>query len=421
MERQNKRLIICCDGTWNTPDRPTNVVKLVRGILPVANDGMHQVVFYDQGVGTYNFFDRVIGGAFGKGIEQNVLDAYRFLAHNYRVGDEIFCFGFSRGAYTARALGGMLNTIGLLPKDELQDLSVAYRYYRTPPKKREPNIYNHNLKPEITMMGVWDTVGSLGAPTPILGKLTKPLVGFFNTHLSAYIKNAYQALAIDEKRGPFVPALWTGDVAADQTVQQVWFAGVHSDVGGGFKETGLSDTALMWMLQKASALGLEFDNDYITDKTKINPDPLDTIHDSYNIFYRGLEKIMGKSGIRRLQGDIEDPPINVSVHDSVINRIYAVENYEPVNFVDDLPVSRTDERRHFARMNTLQLQGSVQADEQVAKCKIIDYSPMGGVKVECEEDLELVDSIVISSSKFAKTLATCAWKKGNTYGLRFAA
>ena len=101
MDVQNKRIVICCDGTWNTPEQATNVVKLLRSIKPYSEDGMHQVVFYDQGVGTYNPIDKFIGGAFGKGVEQNVLDAYRFIARNYQQGDELYCFGFSCGAYTA--------------------------------------------------------------------------------------------------------------------------------------------------------------------------------------------------------------------------------------------------------------------------------------------------------------------------------
>ncbi|TQV76563.1 DUF2235 domain-containing protein [Aliikangiella marina] len=420
MESRNKRLIICCDGTWNTPEKITNVIKTVRAIKPIADDGTPQVVFYDQGVGTYNLFDKFIGGAFGKGVEQNVLDAYRFIAHNYQAGDEIFCFGFSRGAYTARALGGMFQTIGLLPKNRLDELRVAYKYYRTPPHKRDAQVYSEFVRPSIQMMGVWDTVGALGAPTPFLGKLTKPLVGFFNTHLSPDIKNAFQALAIDEKRAPFVPALWTGKTLPEQTVEQVWFSGVHSDVGGGYKNSGLADIALMWMLHKANCLGLDFDQAYLSNPDNVNANVHDELHDSYNLFYRVMEKVTGMIGVRNLKGDPSEEPINVAIHDSVIERLTNIEDYRPENFDETLPISRTDDRRHFARFSTRHLTGSVQTENQVASCRILDYSPLGGVRVECEEDLELADSIVISSSKFAKTVANCAWKRGNTYGLRFA-
>ena len=417
MDVQNKRIVICCDGTWNTPEQPTNVVKLLRSIKPYSDDGKHQVVFYDQGVGTYNPVDKIIGGAFGKGIEQNVLDAYRFIAHNYQRGDEIYCFGFSRGAYTARALGGMLHRIGLLPKDQLHNLSAAYKYYRTPPQQRGSLSYQENIKPEIKLMAVWDTVGALGAPTPILGRLTKSLVGFYNTHLSPDIKNAYQALAMDEKRGVFQPALWTGDINSDQTVEQTWFAGVHADVGGGYDQASLSNVALSWMVHKSINLGLSFSNEYLAYMGEMHADDL---HDSYNWSYRAMERMGVKQGVRQLQGELDNPPINISIHESVIQRMDQVESYQPINFINTLPISRTDERRHFTRLKTVQLQGLVQTDNEAIGCEILDYSPMGGVKISCDEGLKEADTIAISSARFAKTLATCVWQQGNTYGLNFA-
>ncbi len=421
MDTQNKRIVICCDGTWNTPEKPTNVVKVVRSIKPIGADGKHQVVFYDQGVGTYNVVDKVIGGAFGKGVEQNVLDAYRFIVHNYQSGDEIYCFGFSRGAYTARALGGMMHAIGLLPKEELESLPTAYKYYRTAPQKRDQQTYSHNVKPDIKLMAVWDTVGSLGAPTPILGRLTRSLVGFFDTLLSPEIKNAYHALAIDEKRSPFQPALWTGEINSDQCVEQAWFAGAHSDVGGGYKESGLADIALTWMVHKSRLLGLDFSDDYLNNSDKVHPDVTGELHDSYSLPYRLMEKMGAKSGVRQLQGELNNSPIHVTVHESVIQRMQQLEDYRPVNFIDTLPVSRTDEKRRFSRSKTNHLRGAVQIDKESVDCEILDYSALGGVQVHCSKALKKSDTIAISSPRFAKTLATCVWQKGNTYGLKFAA
>ena len=418
MDVQNKRIVICCDGTWNTPEQPTNVVKLLRSIKPYSDDGKHQVVFYDQGVGTYNPIDKLIGGAFGKGVEQNVLDAYRFIAHNYQQGDELYCFGFSRGAYTARALGGMLHSIGLLPKDELKNLPAAYKYYRTPPQKRNAQTYEQMIKPEIKLMAVWDTVGALGAPTPILGRFTKSLVGFFNTHLSPDIKNAYQALAIDERRGVFQPALWTGEINSDQTVEQSWFAGVHSDVGGGYAQATLSNVALSWMVSKSRSLGLDFSNEYLSYRGEMHADDL---HDSYSWAYGAMEKLGVKEGVRQLQGEYDNPPINIAIHESVIQRMDQVESYQPINFINTLPISRTDERRHYTRLKTQQLQGLLQTGGEDIGCEILDYSPMGGVKISCDEGLKESGTIAISSARFAKTLATCVWQQGNTYGLNFAA
>ncbi|MBQ0719924.1 MAG: DUF2235 domain-containing protein [Gammaproteobacteria bacterium] len=418
MDLQNKRIVICCDGTWNTPQQPTNVVKLLRSIKAYSDDGKHQVVFYDQGVGTYNPIDKFIGGAFGKGVEQNVLDAYRFIAHNYQQGDELYCFGFSRGAYTARALGGMLHCIGLLAKDELHRLPAAYQYYRTPPSERNSLAYEQNLKPDIKLMAVWDTVGALGAPTPLLRRFTKPMVGFFNTHLSSGIKNAYQALAIDERRGVFQPDLWTGDINSDQTVEQTWFAGVHSDIGGGYEQATLSNVALSWIVHKARVLDLDFSNEYLSYMGEMHADDL---HDSYGLGYQAMEKLGVKQGVRQLQGDIENPPLNIAIHESVIQRMELVESYQPINFINTLPIARTDERRYFARLKTGNLKGLVQKEKEAIGCQILDYSPLGGVRIQCDETLEASDTLAISSARFAKTLATCVWQKGNTYGLHFAA
>lgn len=421
METQNKRLIICCDGTWNTPEKPTNVTKMARSISPTSQDGKHQVVFYHQGVGTSNSVDKFAGGLFGVGVEQNVLDAYRFIVHNYQDGDEIFCFGFSRGAYTARALGGMLHAIGLLDKNKLTELPQAYKYYRTPPNKRPKGSYSKNIRPDIKLMAVWDTVGALGAPTPFLKRFTRSLVGFYDTHISPEIKNAYHALAIDEKRGPFQPGLWTGEINPDQYVEQTWFAGVHSDIGGGYADTALSDITFKWMIEKSQTLGLEFSQDYLSNTDKLSPDATGFIHQSYTTAYQWMEKIGMEKGLRTMAGDANNPPINVNVHESVFERMEKLSNYHPQNLDANLAISREDERRHFSRLETQKIDGSIQVDNHSVACHILDYSPLGGVKIQCYGEIKNTKNIVISSGRFAKTLATCVWKKGNTYGLQFAA
>ena len=421
MKVQNKRLVICSDGTWNTPQTLTNVIKTVRCIKPVGEDGKHQIVFYDQGIGTYNILDKIMGGVFGKGIEQNIIDAYRFIAHNYQAGDEIYCFGFSRGAYTVRALSGMLHTIGVLPKSELHTLTAAYKYYRTPAYKRNSGEYAQYHKPQIEVMAVWDTVGSFGVPTPFIRGLTKPFISFFDTHLSPDVKSAYQALALDEKRPPFQPALWSGTHGENQKVEQVWFCGAHSDVGGGYPQSGLSDISLMWMIEKVSLSGLAFDESYLTDKTKVDANSSAPLHDSYGWPYRLMEKLGAKPQPRDINAELESGAINVSVHESVHERIKQVEDYQPENLNGHLSLSRADERRQYTRTLTEQLLGKIHTEKQQTHCKILDYSPLGGVRVQCDDNLDNGADITISSSKFDKTLATCAWKKDNIYGLHFAA
>jgi hypothetical protein len=414
-----KRIIICCDGTWNEPDDiPTNVTKLVRSIKPTASDGIHQVVFYDEGVGTGGRIDRFIGGAFGRGLEKNVLDCYRFLVHNYELGDEIYCFGFSRGAYTARAFVGLIHTVGLLEKDQLDQMRQVYKYYRTHPEQRPQTQYYDNYRPEIRMVGVFDTVGALGAPTPFLGKLTRGWVGFFNTHICEQVKHAYHALALDERRAPFQPDLWTGSLKDDQYVEQCWFAGVHSDIGGGYEECGLSDIPLQWMLIKACALGLEFNDEYLL--TLCQPDLNMQVHNSYSYSYKLLEKMGAGESVRRIYGYPANPPINVSIHDSVYQRI-AGGKYRPPN--PDFPTADklADRRRQIRYMATDTPLAQLTLKEFAAHCQLLDFSAAGGARIQYNGELKKGDSVSLQSECFGSSIAQCVWKKGNQYGLQFVA
>jgi len=282
-----KRLIICCDGTWNRPDSPniTNIEKIARTVQtdPGSSAGVPQLVYYLSGVGGAGYeTDRILGGAFGFGLFNNMLAAYRFLAQNYEPGDEIFVFGFSRGAFTARTLVGMIGYVGLITKRALVDdqLSRARDFYklrkqdddtRTPDLVAWRTEHCHATTP-IAFVGVFDTVGALGVPGAMF---LAPR--FHNLGLSDEVACARHALAIDEYRLKFEPSLWaaksgapssggprSGGPAEDARVKQVWFRGAHSDVGGGYGETGLSDSTLLWMATEAHAQGLVFDVPLLT-------------------------------------------------------------------------------------------------------------------------------------------------------------
>src|SRR5208282_1163981 len=183
---------------------------------------------------------------------------YTSIAHVYEQGDDIFLFGFSRGAFTARSLAGMIADCGLpvaSPDDNL--VNAAFQAYRDKSQLPAFLAANKMIDAQIKMVGVWDTVGALGIPA-IFGGIAQSC-GFLDTNLHPDVLNAYQALAIDERRQEFPPTLWTPPAApvAGQVLEQVWFAGVHCDVGGGYPETGLSDTTYSWMLAKAMKLGLQ--------------------------------------------------------------------------------------------------------------------------------------------------------------------
>jgi hypothetical protein len=282
--RPPRRLVVCCDGTWNRSDvkNITNIEKIARTIQtdPTAAGGTQQLVEYVAGVGVGYTMDRLLGGWLGEGVFANVRAGYRYLALNYQPGDEIFLFGFSRGAYTARSIAGMIGTTGLLTRESLVlgYLGEALERYKHRPKQPEDSAFAtpeafraaccHSENP-IAFVGVFDTVGALGVPTVLHTDHQ-----FHDIHLGASVRNARQALAIDERRRTFAPCLWSvpddapatvqvtgsdGTVRSVARVKQVWFEGVHSDVGGGYPESGLSDTTLLWMTEQAQQCGLVFD------------------------------------------------------------------------------------------------------------------------------------------------------------------
>ena len=304
-----KRLVVCCDGTWNRPDQiagsPTNVSKLASGVAREDAEGAEQLLFYQRGVGTRRF-ERIRGGAFGLGLSRNVRDCYRFLVEGYEPGDKLYFLGFSRGAFTARSTVGLVRNSGILRREHVDRIDDAYALYRSRDSKTHPTgieaqifrrMYSHeNTEDDLHFVGVWDTVGSLGIP------LAPPFVnrrwGFHDTTLSSHVRFAYHALAIDERRKPFRPTVWQQqDAAKEQTLLQVWFAGVHSDVGGGYPEHELAEIALLWMAERARDADLAFEPDHFVVQTEpvderrrvgkdIAPDALGRIHESLKGFFR---------------------------------------------------------------------------------------------------------------------------------------
>ena len=347
-----KKLIVCADGTWNTEDEtdkgtpcPTNVTKLARAILPADENGIQQVVHHINGVGT-DFGIKVRGGAVGRGLFHNVLTGYQFLYHNYEEGDQIFLFGFSRGAFTARSLAGLIRNSGILKRghESFEEEGVAlYRDYapETQPDAARSVEFRakHSFDADIEFIGVWDTVGSLGIPG--LDGRFRLLRGldwqFHDVGLSRKVKKAFHALAIHEHREEFVPTLWEKkeDAPVDQILEQVWFSGVHADVGGGYPQTGLSDVALRWMLYKAASDGGLAS--YEKSLVGFNPDPTAKGHDSFGAFYKVLDWVRRKpQGVLREFGG-DNPATCESIHPSVFERYKALPDERwPESFLPEL-------------------------------------------------------------------------------------
>jgi uncharacterized protein (DUF2235 family) len=328
------RLIICADGTWNTADQefPTNVKRLQGYLVNPGRDGERQLVHYQIGVGAAEpGIKHILGGAFGEGIDENIKECYRFLVESWEPGAEIFLFGFSRGAYTARSLAGLIRNSGLLKREHIDKLGPAYALYRdrsdaTNPKSDQATQFRAKFSTEVRVkfVGVWDTVGSLGVPVGAFKKLFLKKYEFHDVTLSSWIDNAFHALAIDEQRKPFAPTLWECQGDPHQVVEQVWFAGVHSNVGGGYQDPVLSNHALAWMIDRAKRCGLHFDDDRI-QRDGVNPDADGgTLYVSMNPFFKALgihERPIGEVR-KRKDGTIIDT--KESVHASAVRLLTKV-------------------------------------------------------------------------------------------------
>lgn len=298
-----RRLIFCFDGSWNrldTKTHPTNVVLVAESIVPILKDGTQQIVYYDEGVGTQSG-EVWRGGIFGKGLINNIREAYRFLIFNYQAGDEIFVFGFSRGAFTAVSFVGFLRCSGILNVNDARQIDEAWKLYRRfatrvdddPEELRSfrakycPKLcinaadldWRRHKVPDfddagvdilrVRYLGVWDTVGSLGTHVidAFFDRSTDKRYAQFDTEVSETVEKARHAVSLDERRLVFMPTLWRNlralneakDVSHysdDAPYQQRWFPGDHGSVGGGGPERGLSNAALHWVLRGAIDQGL---------------------------------------------------------------------------------------------------------------------------------------------------------------------
>ncbi|MCX7565039.1 DUF2235 domain-containing protein [Sulfitobacter sp. F26169L] len=320
------KIAIFCDGTWNSPTmkQPTHVVRLFEKTRQTNAQHTHYFEGVGSGGGEVNFLARTLmkigGGAFGWGLNENIKRAYAAVCEDYEAGDEIFIFGFSRGAYTARSLAGMIRKCGILSDPTPQNLSEAFRLYRKPGPENHPDALRvlnarRKLSPrfatsradmdwrqvnpwrddpaqmhkvEIAYLGIWDTVGSLGIPAPLLGPIAtlwNKKFRFHDTLLSSLVKSARHAVALDERRVFYRPTLWDnleasrddeglnrGDRSEMRPYQQVWFTGTHAIVGGSApKARALTGQSLQWIAEGAQAAGLDIDMDDLLDRV---PDPM---------------------------------------------------------------------------------------------------------------------------------------------------
>lgn len=383
-----KRIIILIDGTWDEEGVGNNTnVAILSGdnkrplIKTCDSNGVKQLVVYHKGVGTEkDLLKHILGGAIGLGLKQIVLDAYASLTRLYESGDDIFALGFSRGAYAARALVGMIGASGIVRDPTPAKAQAAWNHYRVPPSVRAApqaaggsnarairnmealrqagDIHSDN---RVKCVAVWDTVGSYGVPAgiglaPLARYIALASLGFHDTHLGDHVEFGFHAVAIDEHRRAFVPTFWTApkDQPSKSVVEQSWFAGAHSNVGGGEADPGLSTEALVWMIARMEALtGLAFDTDAVKAsalKANIDGEVYDStlgwpIDHHWPHLRTMLPPQAVKHGFFTSRADPTEERVNERVHWSSMKKrgrpctIFGVEKtpYDPLNMSQNMP------------------------------------------------------------------------------------
>ena len=386
-----KRLVVCFDGTWNTPEDQTNVSRMYAAVADVHARCPGQLKFYDPGVGTTTG-TRLTGGALGLGLDDNILQAYAWLINElvssgptapegdgegFDGGPDIFIFGFSRGAFTARSLAGLVNRCGVLKREsfvgekeplteKIDDrahpgsalVQQAWRLYQ----KTFPSGVEGRTQPEcvdfrrryawtvkVKCLGVWDTVGALGVPALSNSPLSRLRYGFHDTTLGRIVEHAYHAVAIDEQREDYQVTLWDAlHPQGARDVEQRWFPGAHANVGGGYQDDLLPDRPLEWMAEKALALGLEFNDEFkqklgeaackatLPEAFKLRGDEyLSPVRDSYAEFLHG---VYGLTRALIFKGRYWRPMLTTGVCETIDETAHmkwaADSRYRPRNFAN---------------------------------------------------------------------------------------
>lgn len=365
-----KRLAVFLDGTWNDPADNTNVWRLKISVASSGADDARQHAYYDAGVGT-RWYDRFRGGAFGSGLSGDVCSAYQWLMENFEGrdddaagSDEIYIFGFSRGAFAARSLAGMIARCGLLRPTSPLTVKQVFKRYKEPQSvlplykleyqarhgqdagfsTQDRWLLRHSRRVPIKFIGVWDTVGALGVPG-----FTRSRHRFHNTHLSSIYEHAYQALALDEHRRPYRPTLWTkfvptvqdpdhGPSASTEHVEQRWFVGAHSNVGGGYEDNPLAQVPMQWLAKKASEAGLAFR--WPVDTMLEGDEHLGEVVDSYKRFLKGTYRVIKRRFHRPLGLPAQEvrggtsETVNETIDRTVFDRWQRNAGYRPENLQD---------------------------------------------------------------------------------------
>jgi uncharacterized protein (DUF2235 family) len=378
-EQRQKRLSVFLDGTWNSVNSNTNVWRMRALCAANGTDGKPQLVYYEIGVNGF------LGGVFGQGLDQNIRQAYEWLVENYNDGDEIFIFGFSRGAFTARALAGLIAIQGVLKAGSPIGVAELFDRYK---KGNEESIWKlkeveasgdtsklteqerwllkYSQPTNVKVVGVWDTVGSIGVAAGNISGISRSEFDYLQTGLRIHILNGYHALAIDEHRRDFAPTLWDVHHPKDPNaviakprplsgVEQRWFIGAHANVGGGYETDLLPQAPLRWMMKKAESQGLSFRSEVDLDGDTVTA----PITDSYKSFGSGLYAQVFPPLFRTIgrEPDVREDGSHININETIDANVFkrwrADPTYRPANLVEWAQRKKVD---------PAQFQTSVRAD-----------------------------------------------------------
>ncbi|MBN9085189.1 MAG: DUF2235 domain-containing protein [Rhizobiales bacterium] len=360
VEQQKKRLVIYLDGTWNSVNSNTNVWRMRALTASKSLDGRPQLIYYEIGVNGF------LGGVFGQGLTENIRLAYEWLIENYSEGDEIYIFGFSRGAFTARSLAGLISIVGILKAGSPISITELFdRYKRSDEESiwklkededagkganttmQEKWLLKYSQPAKVKVVGVWDTVGSIGIKSFNIDGFSRSTFSYLQTGLRIHIENGYHALSIDEHRSDFEPTLWSVRRPRDpnavvahprtiESVEQRWFVGAHANVGGGYEADLLAQAPLRWMIKNAQRHGLTFRSEVDLDGDALHAGIADSYKEFgggvYSLIYPRLFRTIGSAPEVREDGSHTN--VNETVDKTVFERWRADPTYRPQNLVE---------------------------------------------------------------------------------------
>jgi len=430
-----QKLIIFSDCCWVRPQYrsknrrvPGNVSLAQNCVMPKDDLEVPQLTYHREvGQRLFNAAS-LMRRYFGAGLQAEIFDIYRFLSENYQDGDDIFLIGSGLGAYNLRRLTDMLDRVGLLKPEDLGALPDAFEYCQIPvdalttPAAQELSGKFEGRQVRIRFLGCWDTVGSYGLPVPVLHRISQSWMMLHDHDVNTNVDVACHALALDEHRKLFKPALWTGKHSSRlEKIEQIWFAGSHENIVGGRRDSGLSDIALNWLVNRAEEQGLKFDREKLAELSA--PDIAGTVARRKRTIFGNFVSL-GRSHNRLI-----DQTTAEKLHETVLLKKESDKKYRPSQIKSlqpgDIPIFKEIEepiqnkRRHLRRK--VDWPAFLINGDTKLNASLVDYS-RSGAKVWLSGQIPVGTSIILQSSRsFMEGLkSTVVWSQDNFLGLEFS-